>query len=77
MTNCRACGQVVCTSCAQSRLALPELGIPDPCRVCDVCVWRGPDGGAALGKLTKIFANASSTSSASAASGAGQESDGS
>lgn len=77
MTNCRACGQVVCTSCAQSRVALPELGIPDPCRVCDVCVWRGPDGGAALGKLTKIFANASSTSSASAASGGGQESDGS
>jgi len=43
MTNCRACGRVVCIGCAATYRAVPETGILEPARVCDVCVWRGPD----------------------------------
>jgi len=60
MTNCRMCGEVVCTSCSQMRMALPELGIPDPARVCDRCIWRGPDGDSTLHTLPQLFQNPSS-----------------
>lgn len=64
MTNCRACGRVVCTACASTRMALPDLGIPDPARVCDGCVWRGPDAEGALRSLPDIFAAAGGSAAA-------------
>jgi len=60
MTNCRACGRVVCEACASTRQAMPELGILDPARICDSCTWRGPEGSAALSGIGQIFAAASS-----------------
>jgi hypothetical protein len=42
MTNCRACGLVVCRSCAETRRALPDQGIIEPARICDRCNWHGP-----------------------------------
>lgn len=42
MTNCRACGLVVCNDCSQTRRTLPQQGILEPARVCDRCTWRLP-----------------------------------
>jgi len=62
MTNCRACGLVVCVACASSRQALPELGILDPARVCDRCAWGGRDkGGDSLAAVGQAFAAAAET----------------
>jgi len=47
MTNCRACGLVVCSSCAETRRTLPHQGILEPARVCDRCAWRLPEGSSA------------------------------
>ncbi|CAK0852675.1 unnamed protein product [Prorocentrum cordatum] len=55
MTNCRACGMVVCTSCAGTRQALQDVGIVDPARICDRCAWRGPSAGAVLRALPHVF----------------------
>lgn len=41
MTNCRACGLVVCRSCAGTRRVLPDQGIIEPARICDRCNWGG------------------------------------
>jgi hypothetical protein len=38
--NCRRCGCLVCEGCSKHRLPLPELGIFEPTRVCDSCVFR-------------------------------------
>eukprot|EP00931_Biecheleriopsis_adriatica_P029222 TRINITY_DN17380_c0_g1_i1.p1 TRINITY_DN17380_c0_g1~~TRINITY_DN17380_c0_g1_i1.p1 ORF type:complete len:1179 (+),score=191.69 TRINITY_DN17380_c0_g1_i1:6-3542(+) len=57
MTNCRACGIVVCTGCATVRHALPEQGILEPARVCDRCAFSPPDGGAAMWQLKEILAS--------------------
>lgn len=57
MTNCRACGLVICVSCASTRKALPELGLAEPVRVCDRCAWRGAPGHteAPLNKMNELF----------------------
>lgn len=57
MTNCRACGIVVCTGCASTRRSLPEQGILEPARVCDRCAFSAPDGGVAMWRLTEILAS--------------------
>jgi len=62
MTNCRACGAVVCTNCASSRRASQEFGILSAARICDTCVWSGPDGGAGLRRLPELFASISKDS---------------
>jgi len=38
--NCFACGKIVCKRCSEERCPLPELGILNPVRVCDVCFSR-------------------------------------
>jgi len=58
MTNCRACGLVICVSCSSTRRAIPDLGIIEPARVCDICAWSGPDGAEALRVLPEVFAAA-------------------
>lgn len=58
MTNCRACGKVVCTSCTASRLAVQDQGILDPARVCDGCAWRGPEAATGLQGVSQLFAAA-------------------
>ncbi|CAE8588837.1 unnamed protein product [Polarella glacialis] len=60
MTNCRACGLVVCVNCASTRQAIPELGVLDAARICDCCSWGGgPEGSRArLQDLPQAFAAA-------------------
>lgn len=48
MTNCRACGRVVCLGCATIRRVLPEQAILYPARICDRCVWGGEGSGEEL-----------------------------
>lgn len=35
--NCRACGSLVCAPCSTQRIAVPDIGINVPSRVCDRC----------------------------------------
>lgn len=35
--HCRACGHLVCSSCSQRRLPLPDLAYTAPVRVCTLC----------------------------------------
>eukprot|EP00013_Stygamoeba_regulata_P025271 CAMPEP_0177650528 /NCGR_PEP_ID=MMETSP0447-20121125/11992_1 /TAXON_ID=0 /ORGANISM="Stygamoeba regulata, Strain BSH-02190019" /LENGTH=93 /DNA_ID=CAMNT_0019153407 /DNA_START=412 /DNA_END=693 /DNA_ORIENTATION=+ len=35
--HCRNCGEVVCSSCSQKFIALPQFGITEPVRVCKDC----------------------------------------
>eukprot|EP00928_Gymnodinium_smaydae_P035774 TRINITY_DN25117_c0_g1_i1.p1 TRINITY_DN25117_c0_g1~~TRINITY_DN25117_c0_g1_i1.p1 ORF type:complete len:1220 (-),score=170.64 TRINITY_DN25117_c0_g1_i1:85-3744(-) len=64
MTNCRSCGLVVCTGCANVRCALPEQGILEPARVCDRCAFGPPDGGCAMWRLAEVFAAGASGAAA-------------
>jgi len=56
MTNCRACGLVVCTDCSTGRRAFPEQGILEPARICDRCAFLPPDGASAMWNLPRILA---------------------
>jgi len=48
--HCFSCGRIVCTRCSMERCPLPELGILNPVRVCDVCYSRlNLEADAALG----------------------------
>lgn len=59
MTNCRACGLVVCTECAKTRQAIPDAGILIPQRICDSCYWRGQvSHGRPELALSAVFENA-------------------
>ncbi|XP_013394476.1 arrestin domain-containing protein A-like, partial [Lingula anatina] len=35
--HCRQCGRVLCSKCCSQKVPLPQLGLPDPERVCEVC----------------------------------------
>ena len=72
MTNCRMCGLVVCVACATTRKAIPSQGITEPARVCDRCVWRDPDGGAALKGMPGVFSQLACEAQGDGAGGAGQ-----
>eukprot|EP01065_Artemidia_motanka_P013561 TRINITY_DN17567_c0_g2_i5.p1 TRINITY_DN17567_c0_g2~~TRINITY_DN17567_c0_g2_i5.p1 ORF type:complete len:657 (+),score=186.09 TRINITY_DN17567_c0_g2_i5:96-2066(+) len=37
--HCRACGKIFCAKCSGNKIALPNLGMRDPQRVCIAC-WR-------------------------------------
>jgi hypothetical protein len=37
--HCRACGKMVCSACSKTKVALPQLGIIKPVRVCDHCKY--------------------------------------
>lgn len=39
--NCRNCGACVCGPCSTRRVALPEIGLRQPSRICDRCFYRG------------------------------------
>ena len=39
--HCRACGALVCDPCSRHRLALPQIGLLSPRRVCDRCFYAG------------------------------------
>ena len=38
--NCRKCGLLCCAPCSTARIALPEMGLHEPSRVCDRCRFR-------------------------------------
>ena len=42
--HCRVCMELVCRSCSQTRLCVPELGYKRKHRVCNKCVKRVRDG---------------------------------
>lgn len=39
--HCRGCGRCVCGRCGSTKIPLPELGLMQPCRVCDDCSALG------------------------------------
>ena len=43
--HCRNCGKSVCTQCSTKRAPLPEFGIKQPTRVCDLCYKKVNPGG--------------------------------
>ncbi|XP_072165513.1 uncharacterized protein [Diadema setosum] len=36
--HCRMCGRVLCSKCCKEKVPLPQLGLQDPERVCDLCL---------------------------------------
>eukprot|EP00930_Biecheleria_cincta_P059273 TRINITY_DN45020_c0_g1_i1.p1 TRINITY_DN45020_c0_g1~~TRINITY_DN45020_c0_g1_i1.p1 ORF type:complete len:801 (+),score=111.17 TRINITY_DN45020_c0_g1_i1:110-2404(+) len=72
MTNCRACGLVVCVACASTKQARPELGLFNTARICDRCAWGcgSAEDGAALRGLQQAFNSVASRRRITAVAGA-------
>ena len=77
--HCRACGSLVCHPCSSNRVALSDLGLESPARVCDGCYYdlgrRGDDEGddedRDLGSTFPLASKCTDVSSTSTAAAAG------